>query len=89
VEHFFFIIGIWVYVKRILEESRRCRPRYARGGCFEFKRPQDAGKVVVAVGLNLVKLFQRWKVKYLLRRQLSAEAALRRCLMPFKLTNTG
>ena len=26
-ERFFFIVGIWVYVKRILEESRRCWPR--------------------------------------------------------------
>ena len=32
VEDFFFMIGIWICVKRILEESRRCRPRFARGG---------------------------------------------------------
>jgi hypothetical protein len=31
VEDFFFIIGIWVCVKRILEESRRRQPRFARG----------------------------------------------------------
>src|SRR6476661_4792273 len=55
----FHLLEFGFVVNRILAESRRCRPRYGRGGCFEFKRPQDAGKVVVAVGLNLVKLFQR------------------------------
>ena len=59
VEYFFFIIGIWVCVKRILEESSRCRPRFARGEFFGFRRPQDAGKTLLAVGPGLVKLFQR------------------------------
>src|SRR4030095_7343842 len=49
--------------ERILEESRRCRPRFARGGCSGFKKPQDAGNVVLAVGPNLVKLFQCRTVK--------------------------
>src|SRR6476620_12336489 len=37
VEDFFFIIGIWFCVKSILEESRRCRPRFPRGGCLDSR----------------------------------------------------
>jgi hypothetical protein len=65
VEHFFFIIGIWVCVKRILEESRRCPPRFTRGEYLKFKKPQNAGKTVLAVGPNLVKLFSMVNSKYL------------------------
>src|SRR4051812_49840619 len=78
VEHFFFIIGMWVCVKRILEESRRCRPHFTRGECFGFRRPQDVGKTVLTVGPGLVKLFQRRKVKL----PVAASAACRGRLCP-------
>lgn len=62
---FFFHYWNWVCVKRILEESRHCPPRFARGEYFGFKKPQNAGKTVLAVGPNLVKLFLMVNSKYL------------------------
>ena len=73
--------------ERILEESRRCRPRFARGGCFGFKKPQDAGNSLLAVGPNLVKLFRCWSVNYLLRRQSAwrtNSVAVHKCVWPSK-----
>ena len=87
VEHFFFIIGIWVCVKRILEESRHCPPRFARGEYFGFKKPQNAGKTVLAVGPNLVKLFLMVNSKYVgatLVTRKARSVALHKCFLSSK-----
>jgi hypothetical protein len=36
-ERFFFIVGVWVYVTRNLEESRRWWPRLRGVGCFDSR----------------------------------------------------
>src|SRR5262245_51258811 len=70
-----FLFHYWSLglVERIVEELRHCPPRFVRGGCIEFKRPQNVGNSVLAVRPNPVKLFQCRPVNYLLRRQSHAE----------------
>jgi hypothetical protein len=56
VEDFFFIVGIWVCVSAFLK-SRDAVGLAVRGVDALVRRLQDAGKAVLNVGLDLVKLF--------------------------------
>jgi hypothetical protein len=50
--------------ERIREESRCCDAGLRGVGYFEFRRPQNAGKVVLAVRPNVVKLFSTLNGKF-------------------------